>query len=192
MTDNLLTLAYISDILKSDRDESLEVLSELERLGFIEKLKSTAFWILSVRGQLYLAKNAPKLFKPKSMKVKLNELVARMDKANTSDKFTDHISVAKITSEFPIINKSRGVKIIYTLKSRKLTDHERRKRESLIRNEHKGKWDNLPQYFGYQQMALNSFLKSRSQILKLRVVSENEFELTEGKIIFELKGNNDR
>ena len=126
------------------------------------------------------------MYKPDTMRSKLDELLNRIDIANTSNKYTDWISKLKLTSEFPVINKSRGLKLIYTIKSQELPEQERRIRESLIRKEHKGRFDNLPEYFGYQQVALNNYLKSRSQILKLRLVSQEEFDFTDGKIIFNL------
>ena len=110
-------------------------------------------------------------------------LIERAETVNSSEDYPDCVSSLKITSEYPIQQRSTGVHVAYLLTRKKISQTEYSKAAQKLRERSTRSFDNIVQKVFYPETAIHFFLKSRSHVLKLRKYSEEDFQEIEGHII---------
>ncbi|MRG45407.1 hypothetical protein GFS24_09790 [Chitinophaga sp. SYP-B3965] len=182
--NKFISKTTLSRILEVNSKEAAEILVYLENRGFIEAAKIDGYWQQSLRGKLLLNKKFKKEYKMETLKKHLSDLIERAETVNSSKKFPERITCMKVISEYPIINRSNGIHIIYSLSRKEITEKEYDLAAGKLRKEHGRGFGNIVEYYSYPKEAIRSFLKSRSHVLKLRTDTKDEIEQIAGYKLF--------
>lgn len=184
-TENkFISKTTLSQILQVDGKKAAEILVYLENRGFIEVAKIDGYWQQSLRGKMLLNKKIKKEYKVETLKKHLCDLIERVETINSSKQYPDRITCIKVTSEYPIFNRSHGIHIAYSLSRKEITKEEYDLAADELRKEHGRGFGNIIEYYSYPQEAIRSFLKSRSHVLKLRMYTKDEMEEITGHKLF--------
>ncbi|CAL1520328.1 hypothetical protein [Chitinophaga sp. MM2321] len=169
-----------SQILKLDGKKTIETLTYLETQGFIEKVGNIQLWQQSFKGKLLSNKRFTQEFKVDTLRKHLKELIERIEIINSSKQYPDYVAYIKITSEYPIENRSDGIHVAYSLNRKKITNKEYRSASNKLRQQYSGTLGNIVEYHSYPHEAIRAFLKSGSHVLKLRKYEKDEIVQIEG------------
>jgi len=171
-------------ILKLNKKASFNVLTLLEEQGLIDKSAvDKTYWTMSLRGKVLVHKVFAKEFNVDTLKKHLGSFLERAAIVNSSSKFPESITSVKIISEYPIKHKGTGICIAYSLSRKPISDKEYDKIANELRRQHKRAFGNIVEYYCYPQKAVRRFLKSRSNVLKLREYTESQIKKFKGHII---------
>ncbi|WP_028978595.1 hypothetical protein [Sporocytophaga myxococcoides] len=183
--NNFITEALLFELFKLKDNQAKQLLLELEELGYIERIGIEGCWGLAIRGKLLANQNIKKLYKTSSIKQHLNALKERVIYVNSNEKYPFYIGIMKVTSKLPIQERINELNIVYTLIGKKMNPYEFDNLTwQLIRKSKRG-FSNILDELTYPETAINEFLKSRSHILKLRKVKDDEIWNIEGHVIFD-------
>lgn len=183
---DFLTAQSTSELVGLDENEALQFLGQLEAFGYLEQVDYLENnWTISMRGRVEMARKQKRTFKASTIKAQLQKLIERAALVNKSTSYNHYVMKMKLKEAFPTQSTSAGVSLLFTLESRPITDNERRERTDELRQQANRRFDNSTQYFTYPQVAIRDFLKSKSHILQLEQVTDEELQNAEGQIIYE-------
>lgn len=185
METKFITAPTVSRMLKLNTRKATEMLISLEAEGYIEQTSIDGYWIISLRGKLLVHKKFEREFKVDTLRQQLKDLLERALFINTSVEYPDRIICIKVTSEYPIEQPGKGIRIAYALSRKKITREAYRRAADKLRAKHSGTLGNYTQYLFYPHKAIYIFLKSGSHALKLTEYQDSEIKQLEGTIIFE-------
>jgi hypothetical protein len=174
----------LSRILKVDGKKAIEILAYLENQGFVEKAEIDGYWQQSLRGKLLFAKSFNKEYKIETLRKHLSDLIERVEIINSSKEFPDRVACIKITSEYPIEHKSKGIHVAYSLGRKEITKNEYDLAARKLREEYGRGFGNMVERIFYPHEAIRVFLKSRSHVLKLRKYEKDEMQQITGYTLF--------
>lgn len=172
-------------LLGLDLESSVKYLSQLEHLGYIQKTQIENHWVVSIRGKVLAQTKNKRLFKVESMKKGLSDFLERVEYVNKSNKYTSKINTVVITSQFPILQSSEGIRIKYDLAKLELKTDEKERRERRLRSTRNRVFDNYTQSIFYPETAIQVFLKSRSHIIKLERIYSDEINGLSGFRVYD-------
>jgi DNA-binding Lrp family transcriptional regulator len=184
---NFITQALMSKTWGVKKEDAKQALQKLEDLGYIERIGIDGCWGVAVRGKLYASQTFKKLYKVNSLHQHLSSFRERLALINSSQEFTHFINRVKIISEYPIVSRSHGVKIIYSLTKKKMSEKEYQKISRKLIAKSKKRFYNMIDRLFYPETAIYETLKSRSHILKLRKVEDEDIENIKGYLLFDAK-----
>lgn len=173
-----------SQILITDKSKAIEILTYLENAGYLEKIFDES-WQHSLRGKILANKKTAKIFTTDTLKRQLNSLIKRVQIVNSSAEYPDYIQCVLVNSEYPITQKSNGIHIAYSMRSKGFTREEKRIAENELRQRHHGNFSNMVEKIFYPEEAVRLFLKAKSPVLKLKLYTIEEIRAMEGHIILE-------
>lgn len=174
----------IISILKFKDEQALEVLHFLETQGYIEKSGIEGYWQHCVSGDILANKSVPRIYKVETLQKHLTTFLKRVKTINRSKKYPDRVNCIKITSEYPINNKSLGIEIAFSLVRKNLSNKEDRLIVENLIKEYRGRLNTIIESISYSQTAVESVLKSGSHALKLTKYEQVDIENIEGYKIF--------
>lgn len=180
----VLTLSLAMDMLGLDKKNTLSLLKNLERLGYIESPSSSGYWRLSFRGRLHAYERPLRVYKVNTLVSRLSEFLKRVEEVNQGDLFTECINRVIVLSEHPIQNESNGIEILYSTTSKKLEYTECQRRERAFFKEYYAKHLSEVDEFYYPTMAIYRFLKAGSPALKLSRVAPEKIKDLRGTVIY--------
>jgi hypothetical protein len=184
--ESFITPALVGKTLGLKADEINVRLQELENLGYIEKITIEGYWGISVVGKVFASQSFNKLYKVESLHKHLKGFYERLVIVNSSDKFAHLVDKVKITSQYPITDRSHGISILYSLKRKEIS---RKKYDSICRElakKSKKRFYNYVAWLFYPEVAIHETLKGRSHILKLRKAEEDsEVENINGHLLYD-------
>ena len=189
---NFISESMVTMVLRLKKEKAKELLKELENQGYIELFGIKNRWRVAMRGKVLAHETFEKVYKVESIRKHLDLLIERVDFINSSRKFPYSIGKIRVLGEYPIKNRSNGIRIVYTLVKKKLSEEEFDKIASKLRAKSKRHFYNYVEYLLYPETATYEALKSRSHILKLRKVEEKEMDVIPGHILFDCTTNLNR
>lgn len=140
---------------------------------------------MSARGKVLAHKKFQREFKVATLRQQLKDLLERAAFVNTSSQYPHYITYIKVTSEYPIKQRSTGIHIAYSLSRKKMTEKQYDAAADKLRKQHKGAFGNIVAYYSYPHEAIRAYLKARSHVLKLREYQDADIKQLNGIIIFE-------
>lgn len=182
--DKFITKAVVARILKLDNNDVIGALAYLEQQGFIETTDIYGVWQRSLRGKLLSNSTIGKEYKISTLQNHLENLVSRAKKINASKKFPHKVTCLKVTSEYPIQQRCNGIHVAYTLGGKDISDKEYREAANKLRRERNRAFGSILEEAFYPHTVIQTYLKSRSHVLKLRQYSESEMQQIRGHILF--------
>lgn len=173
METGFFTLQTFIDHLADCPENATDVIADLELQGYIEKTSAIpGTWTLSTRGKLDLAKKRRKLYRISTMQKHLSDMIQRAQEINASNKHTHFIQHLQVVSQFPIIARSEGVFVLFSLKLREISREEYDSRSNELRVLKARPFNNYAEYATYSQLVIGKLLKASSHVLKLEQVNE--------------------
>jgi hypothetical protein len=169
-----------SRILNVDKKAAVEILTQLDEAGYIEKTGIDGLWRQSIRGKILAYKRIKKEFRVDTLQRQLSNLIKRLKIVNSSNEYPDRVNCAIVTTEYPIQNKSGGICIAYSLVQKGFSEKEYHKAADKLRERHNGNFSNIVEYYCYPHEAIRIFLKSRSPVLKLKQFNIEEIKSIDG------------
>ncbi len=181
----LITLPIVSRILRLDTVQATAVLTNLEAQGFIEQPGIEKCWVMSLRGKLLVYQKQERMFKLNTLQQHLKEFLERVVEVNDSTHYPDCITSIKIISEYPLVQSGRGIQIAYSLGRKEIPKQEYRAATSKLITQYKGTFSNITERTFYPHEAVRIFLKSHSQVLKLRQYAYPEVHQLDGTLLLD-------
>lgn len=181
----MFRISRVSELLDQETEYAQAYILALENLGYVQKGPIVDTWVISVRGQILIHRKGNRIFRPKSMKKALLKFLERVEYVNSSDVYIHRVTVVKVRSQYPIKESSEGIKVVYELKKLELDDEEMHRRDENLRDQKNGNFDNKVADMFYPETAVRLFLKSRSQIIKLRQLYDREIDLIGGNMVYD-------
>ncbi|RXK82920.1 hypothetical protein [Filimonas effusa] len=174
----------ICQVLQMDNKAADDVLSCLEKQGLLEKSEVNGLWQQTIRGNLLSIKKYNKYYRVETLRAHLAGFLERVQLVNASGEYPDYIVCVKMISEYPIENRSNGIKIAYSLRRKEMSSEAYRKAtDKLLRKSGRYLGNMVAELF-YSHQAIREFLKFRSHALKLTKYEQNEMEQISGCTIF--------
>jgi predicted nucleotidyltransferase len=183
---------YASSLLHLSEEQTLDLLTELERMGYIEKDElhyGEQYWHNTVSGNALGGASAAKPYKRRSAEKALKEFMQRVQEVNSNPyylyKVTRVVLFGSYLTDVPELN---DVDVALEI-APKEEDIELRglqlekRREELEKN---GKrFNSVVEWAGAAQTEVWSFLKSRSRVISMHIATKELFDLTGGKVILD-------
>lgn len=182
--EDLISISTVSELLALDLETAFKYLSDLEYLGYIQKALIDDYWVVSMRGKLLIQKRTKRKFKVESMKRELLKFLKRVEQINESNEYTSRVATVVVTTQYPILEPSDGIRIKYNLLRLDLKGNERENRERRLRKRKRKVFDSYWQLISYPETAIHIFLKSRSHIINLERVSDDKIDTLSGYIAY--------
>lgn len=183
--NEFITIALASETLQLNTDDANEAIQKLEDSGYIEKIGIENCWGVGLRGKVLAHQTFERIFKVGSLNEHLNSFKERVALINSSQNFPHTISRIKITSEYPIQNRSNGIHIVYSLTMKEMSMEKYDELSYKLRTQSSKGFYNLIDIMFYPEVRIHEILKSRSHILKLKKVKEDEIDNIKGHLLFD-------
>lgn len=182
--NKFISKTTLSHFLKIDGKKAIEMLTYLDDQGFIEKAEIDGYWQRSLRGKLLCNKRFSKEYRVETLKEHLRNLIERVETINSSQEFPDRVACVKITSGYPIEQRSNGIHVAYSLSRKDITEAEYDLAADKLREKSKRVLGNIVEYIFYPHEAIKNFLKARSHVLKLRKYEKDDIQQIVGYKLF--------
>jgi len=182
-----VTRHLVGRIFNLKKKEAEKLLHDLERSGYIEPIGVEGCWGLAMRGKVLASQTFERSFTAQTMQAHLNACLKRVALINAYKDHFNFVSKIKVTSEYPIQNKGAGVRITYSLRRKKEPDEFSKLFMSM--NPH---FNEPFKLISHPDIILYKALKSRSRVLKITYVEDEEMENVNGTLIFDLAAGRKR
>ncbi len=183
---------YVSSLLHLNEEQMLNLLTELERMGYVEKDKfdyGEQYWHNTVNGNSLGNASAAKPYKRKTAEKALTEFMKRVQEVNSNPYYlykvtrvilfgsylTDTAEVNDVDIALEILPKEKDIELRgVKLEKRRMEIEESGKR-----------FNNITEWAGAAEIEVWNFLKSRSRVISMHIATKELFDLAGGKVIFD-------